>query len=130
VTFELCVGVNTGEVLAGNVGDGYTVIGDAVNVAARLQAAARPGSVTVGEETYRATRDAVRYAAVPEALTLKGKREPVRAWEALDGRESIHAELSPANAAQAPFVGRAGELAQMHASFERVGSTGAAIWSP
>ena len=126
VTFELCVGVNTGEVLAGNVGDGYTVIGDAVNVAARLQAAARPGSVTVGEETYRATRDAVRYAAVPEALTLKGKREPVRAWEALDGRESIHAELSPANAAQAPFVGRAGELAQMHASFERVGSTGAA----
>jgi len=47
VTFELCVGINTGEVLAGRVGDGYTVVGDSVNVAARLQAAARPGSVTV-----------------------------------------------------------------------------------
>ena len=41
VTFELCVGINTGEVLAGHDPDGsYTVIGDSVNVAARLQAAA------------------------------------------------------------------------------------------
>jgi hypothetical protein len=50
----------------------------------------------------------------------------VQVWEALDGRESIHPELSPANAAQAPFVGRAGEIAQMHALLERVGSAGAA----
>src|SRR5262249_4523422 len=48
VTFQLRVGINTGEVMAGNVGEGYTVIGDAVNVAARLQAAARPGTVIVG----------------------------------------------------------------------------------
>lgn len=126
VTFELCVGVNTGEVLAGHVGDGYTVIGDAVNVAARLQAAARPGTVTVGEETYRATREAVHYVAVAEPLTLKGKREPMQAWEALDGRESSHPELSPANSARAPFVGRAGELAQMHALLGRVVSANAA----
>ena len=49
VGFSLRVGINSGEVLAGAVGDGYTVIGDAVNVAARLQAAGRPDSVTVGE---------------------------------------------------------------------------------
>ena len=49
--FDLRVGLNTGEVLAGAVGDAYTVIGDTVNVAARLQAAGRPGSVTVGERT-------------------------------------------------------------------------------
>ena len=49
--FALRVGVNTGEVLAGAVGDGYTVVGDTVNVASRLQTAARPGSVTVGERT-------------------------------------------------------------------------------
>src|SRR5918994_1778921 len=48
---DLRVGVNTGEVLAGSVGQDYTVIGDTVNVAARLQSAARPGSVTVGERT-------------------------------------------------------------------------------
>src|SRR5215217_7850936 len=60
----LRVGVNTGEVLAGAVGQAYTVIGDTVNVAARLQSAARPGSVTVGERTMRATREAVRYATL------------------------------------------------------------------
>src|SRR5436190_24039091 len=45
VNLALRVGVNTGEVVAGAIGDGYTVIGDTVNVAARLQTAARPGSV-------------------------------------------------------------------------------------
>ena len=82
VTFELCVGINTGEVLAGHVGDSYTVIGDSVNVAARLQAAARPGSVTVGERTYRATREAIDYSALEAPLELKGKAQPVPAWEA------------------------------------------------
>src|SRR5687768_6191704 len=53
--FALRVGINTGEVLAGAVGDAYTVVGDTVNVASRLQSAARPGSVTVGERTMRAT---------------------------------------------------------------------------
>ncbi len=79
---DLRVGVNTGEVLAGSVGQDYTVIGDTVNVAARLQSAARPGSVTVGKRTMRATRDAVRYEAL-EPLELKGKAEPVPAWEVL-----------------------------------------------
>ena len=59
--FSLRVGINSGEVLAGQVGDGYTVMGDAVNVAARLQAAATPGSVTVGEITHRLTRGAIEY---------------------------------------------------------------------
>src|SRR4051794_17796365 len=54
-SFSLRVGINSGDVLAGQVGDGYTVIGDAVNVAARLQAAARPSTVTVGEITHRLT---------------------------------------------------------------------------
>ena len=61
VSLALRVGVNTGEVIAGAVGESYTVIGDTVNVAARLQAAAQPGSVTVGERTFRTTRDAIEY---------------------------------------------------------------------
>ena len=60
VSFMLRVGINSGEVLAGKVGDEYTVMGDAVNVAARLQAAARQGSVTVGEITHRLTRGVIR----------------------------------------------------------------------
>ena len=51
VRFQLRVGINTGEVLAGEVAGSYTVIGDAVNVAARLQAAGAPGTVIVGRQT-------------------------------------------------------------------------------
>src|SRR5918911_2204402 len=72
VSFALRVGINTGEVLAGAVGDGYTVVGDTVNVASRLQSAARPGSVTVGERTMRSTSEAISYVELPP-LELKGK---------------------------------------------------------
>src|SRR3954470_8852268 len=81
VTLALRVGVNTGEVVAGAVGDAYTVVGDTVNVAARLQSAAERGTVTVGERTMRATAHAIRYREL-EPLKLKGKGQPVRAWEA------------------------------------------------
>jgi predicted ATPase/class 3 adenylate cyclase len=118
-TFELCVGINTGEVVAGHVGDSYTVIGDTVNVAARLQAAARPGSVTVGEVTFRATREAIDYSALEEPLVLKGKTEPVAAWEAVaaDGQPAAAVSAGPM---QAPLVGRAAELAQLHDLLGRV----------
>jgi class 3 adenylate cyclase/tetratricopeptide (TPR) repeat protein len=119
VKFELCVGINTGEVLAGQVGDSYTVIGDTVNVAARLQAAARPGSVTVGETTYRATREAIDYSALAEPLVLKGKTEPVAAWEAVGagGQPATGGSVGPM---QAPLVGRAAELAALHDLLGRV----------
>ncbi len=116
-TFELCVGINTGEVLAGYVGDSYTVIGDTVNVAARLQAAARPGSVTVGELTHRTTGGEIEYRAI-EPLVLKGKSEPVPAWEAVAADEP--ATLASAGAVRAPLVGRTGELAQLHDLLGRV----------
>ena len=68
--------------LAGQVGDEYTVIGDTVNVAARLQAAARPGSVTVGESDLpRHPATTIDYEEL-EPLALKGKAEPVPAWGA------------------------------------------------
>ena len=114
VSFELCVGINTGEVLAGHVGESYTVIGDTVNVAARLQAAARPGSVTVGEPTYRATRALIDFAALEEPLRLKGKSKPVAAWEALGTEGQPAASASSANPAMAPLVGRSNELSQLH----------------
>ena len=120
VSFQLCVGINTGEVLAGHVGDSYTVIGDTVNVAARLQAAARPGSVTVGEATYRASSEAIDFNALVAPLVLKGKTEPVPAWEALtaDGKPTAGALL--AGSAQTPLVGRSAELAQLHDLLARV----------
>jgi class 3 adenylate cyclase/tetratricopeptide (TPR) repeat protein len=116
--FALRVGVNTGEVLAGAVGDAYTVVGDTVNVASRLQSAARPGSVTVGERTMRATDAAVEYARL-EPLDLKGKAERVPAWEAV-GLIAEHAVRRVAPASESPLVGRQQELGALDSLYERV----------
>jgi class 3 adenylate cyclase/tetratricopeptide (TPR) repeat protein len=118
VDFALRVGINTGEVLAGTVGESYTVTGDTVNVAARLQSAARPGSVTVGARTMAATRDAVEYHELEE-LDLKGRAEPVPAWEAV-GLLAEHAGGRPATALESPLVGRDPELATLEAIYDRV----------
>ena len=116
VSFSLRVGLNSGEVMAGAVGDRYTVMGDVVNVAARLQAAGRPESVTVGEGTYRATRDSVSYERL-EPLVLKGKEEPVPAWEATEvvadpGRGALRS--------QTPLIGRTEEAELLISLVERV----------
>ncbi len=117
VSFSLRVGINSGDVLAGQVGDGYTVIGDAVNVAARLQAAARPGSVTVGEITHRLTQGAVEYEAL-DPLRLKGKSEPVPAWEAV--RLLVSGAGTRGARVAAPLIGREDESALLLSLFDRV----------
>ena len=118
VRFALRVGVNTGEVLAGKVGDAYTVTGDTVNVAARLQAAGQPGAVTVGERTYRATQEAVEYHEIGP-LTLKGKAEPVPAWEAA-GLLAAQPARRRVPRREPPLVGREDELRLLLSSYERV----------
>ncbi|MBA3300426.1 MAG: AAA family ATPase, partial [Thermoleophilaceae bacterium] len=117
VGFALRVGVNTGEVLFGAIGGGQTVIGDAVNVASRLQSAGRPGTVTVGRDTWRATRAAIEYSEL-EPLTLKGKSEPVPAWEAtgfVDEGSGTH------TATQSRLIGRDEDLDQLVSLAGRVG---------
>ena len=76
-------GVATGEVFMGNVGEGevrdFTVIGDAVNIAARLQAAAAAGEVLITESTFQAV--SARFASSEQrTLELKGKEAPVVAY--------------------------------------------------
>ena len=117
VSFSLRVGINSGEVLAGQVGSGeYTVMGDPVNVAARLQAASKPGSVTVGEITHRLTRGAIEYSEL-EPLQLKGKSEPVPAWEAVTVKVATPTRLARA---ETPLIGRADESSVLLSLFERV----------
>jgi class 3 adenylate cyclase/tetratricopeptide (TPR) repeat protein len=115
--FALRVGVNTGEVLAGKVGDDYTVIGDAVNVASRLQTSASPGTITVGERTQRATAGSVVYEPL-EALELKGKAEPVMAWRAVT--VSVEHRGARRSRREPPLVGRDDELASLEMHFGRV----------
>src|SRR5262249_60687253 len=80
---EMRVGVNPGEPLVGalRAAGEYTAMGDVVNIASRLQAAARPGQVIVGPLTYEATRRVVRFEPLG-ALVVKGRAEQVEAWTA------------------------------------------------
>jgi class 3 adenylate cyclase len=112
------IAVNTGEALVivnarPALGEAM-VTGDVVNTAARLQAAAPVGSVLVGEETYRSTKDAILYAP-SEAVEAKGKQDPVPAWVAL--RE----QHKPGERAVAgPLIGRDPELDLLRGTWERV----------
>ncbi|MGH7796981.1 MAG: adenylate/guanylate cyclase domain-containing protein [Candidatus Binatia bacterium] len=78
------IGISSGEAFVGNVGGGeitdYTVLGDTVNVAARLQGEAASGEILLADETYAQVTAEFPYAARRE-LSLKGKSEPVIAWK-------------------------------------------------
>ena len=110
---EARIGVNTGEVVVG--GEGETLVtGDAVNVAARLEQAAPPGEMFIGAETRSLVRDAVRVESV-EALTLKGKSEPVEAYRLL---EVLPDAAGLARHLEAPLVGRERERNRLRRDFE------------
>jgi class 3 adenylate cyclase/tetratricopeptide (TPR) repeat protein len=116
-SFALRVGINSGEVLAGRIGDGYTVIGDPVNVAARLQAAAAPGTVIVGETTHRLTRDAIEYVELG-GLELKGKSQPVAAWEAV--RAVVRGRATRSARSATALIGRDDEAELLLSVYDRV----------
>ncbi|MGH2572037.1 MAG: ATP-binding protein [Actinomycetota bacterium] len=116
VTLAVRTGVNTGEVVAGEPGRGQSfVAGDAVNVAARLEQAAQPGEILIGEATYHLVRDAVT-AERTGPLALKGKADPVPAWRIL---EVIPEAAGWARRLGSPLVGRAAELASLQVAFRR-----------
>lgn len=114
ITLACRIGVNTGEVVAGSGGKTIAT-GDAVNVTARLEQAATPGEILLGEETYRLVRDAVTVEPV-EALSLKGKTDPVLAHRLIDVRAGA---AGFARHLDAPIVGRERELALLRDAFER-----------
>jgi class 3 adenylate cyclase/tetratricopeptide (TPR) repeat protein len=109
------IGVNTGEVVVGDPAAGQTlVVGDAVNVAARLEQAAAPGEVLIGPATYALVRDLVEVEQT-EALELKGKRAPLAAFRLI----GVEPGSQPAARPEPRLVGRREELATLRSSFER-----------
>jgi hypothetical protein len=114
---EVRIGVNTGQVVAG---DGETLVtGDAVNVAARLEQVAEPGQILLGEATQILVRGRVRIEAV-EPLALKGKAEPTHAYCLLELLPEVPAWVSPLDT---PFVGRKHELEKLERTLARAVST-------
>jgi class 3 adenylate cyclase/tetratricopeptide (TPR) repeat protein len=108
-------GINTGEVVAGDPTEGQAfATGDAVAVAQRLEAAASPGEILIGDTTLRLVREAVLVEPL-EPLELKGKSHPVRAWRllgVLSGAPAFARRLD------APMVGREQELERLREAFD------------
>ena len=121
---DLHIGVNTGMVIAGNIGSdlrmSYTVMGDTVNVASRLESAAKAGQIFVSRNTYRLTRGAFAFQEL-DPIKVKGKQEPLLVYELL------HAKLQPDKARGveglfSPLVGREAERQALVANLEKLQS--------
>jgi class 3 adenylate cyclase/tetratricopeptide (TPR) repeat protein len=116
VRLENRTGINTGEVVSGDPGSGQRLVtGDAVNVAARLEQAAVPGQVLLGEGTYRLVRDAVEVAPVAP-LSVKGKTNelaPLVLVDVLAGAEPFARRL------ESQLVGRERELDLLRQAYRR-----------
>jgi len=115
VRLEARIGVNTGEVVTGEAASSDRLAtGDAVNVAPRLEQAAAPGEILLGEQTLELARDAIEVAPA-EQLSLKGKADLVAAYRLLNVVEGALAF----ERLDAPLVGRQEELARVRRAFEQ-----------
>jgi len=87
-TPKVSIGINTGELVSGNIGSvtlkrlDYTVIGDVVNTAQRLQSVAKPGQVVVSAHAYELVKESFRFSELGE-VPLKNKANPVKIYEVL-----------------------------------------------
>ena len=114
IPLNIHIGINTGPVIAGMVGTGkkqeFTVMGDTVNLASRLEDASHVGQILVGSATYQATRTGFEYRPL-EPITLKGKEEKVPVYELLSVKETLHRMQTGAERMiSSAMVGRDSEL--------------------
>ncbi len=113
----LRIGINTGLVVTGtSPGRDFLVTGEAVNLAARLQQAAEPGEILVGERTFRAVEPLARTVA-PRSLRVKGRAGPVTAYAV--ERMAPVGSYRRRRRAFGPFVGREAELTLIRSLVER-----------
>lgn len=122
VDLEVRMGINSGWVVVGGIGDqlrkDYTAIGDTTNLAARLQHLAEPGMILVSEETSRYLHGSVQLEDLG-LVPIKGKEAPVRVCKLL-GIGTLQSEMAVlSGTARSPFVGRQREMATLEQLRER-----------
>jgi len=119
--FRVRIGVNGGEALVTigarpERGEGMAV-GDVINTAARLQAAAGENEILVGKDTYRGTSHAIDYGP-PRSVTAKGKSHPFTAWPALSAFSTTSTPVPPKTSQF--LVGRSHEVELLSTTLARV----------
>ncbi len=113
--FAIRIGINTGPVIVGDVGSDlkyeYTAMGDAINLAARLQAAAQPMTALISQNTHRFVAPLFDFTDLGQ-IEVKGKAEPVQIYEAT-GIKSDPGRLRGLSGLTSPMVGRDAELSAL-----------------
>jgi class 3 adenylate cyclase len=117
IDFRIRAGINTGPVMVGNVGSDlrfeYTALGDAVNVAARMQTAAQANTVLITEMSRRLTGDTFDLDDLGD-IEVKGKTEPVHAYRVVGRKAAPERKRGLASVGlDSPMVGRAEPLARL-----------------
>jgi class 3 adenylate cyclase/tetratricopeptide (TPR) repeat protein len=122
VDFKMRVGLNSGPVVVGSIGDDlrmdYTAIGDTTNLAARMESMARPGSILVSLNTHRLVRDYFEFRFLGK-VEVKGKEEPQEAYELIKPSEiETRIEASVAKGLTM-FVGRENSMAALTEAYDK-----------
>jgi class 3 adenylate cyclase/tetratricopeptide (TPR) repeat protein len=122
IRFQVRQGLNTGLVVVGSIGSDlrmdYTAVGDTTNISARMQQAADPGRILVSEATHRLV-EGYFFTRPLGPLTLKGRAEPVPAWEVIGARTARTRLDVVAERGLTPYVGRERELRVLFECFEK-----------
>ena len=121
--FQMRIGLNSGPVVVGSIGDDlhmdYTAIGDTINLASRMEGLAQPGTVLLSRNTHRLVKDYFDLKPIGP-LEVKGKEEPQEAFELVKaGGAATRLEASMARGLTR-FVGRENSMAALMEAYEKV----------
>jgi class 3 adenylate cyclase/tetratricopeptide (TPR) repeat protein len=125
IDFRMRIGLNSGPVVVGAIGDDlrmdYTAIGDTINLASRMESAAQPGAIFVSGHTRRLTKDFFTFSSLGP-LQVKGKEEPQEAYLLLSPTGLKTRIEASAVAGLTPFVGRHKEMETLSEALEKARS--------
>jgi class 3 adenylate cyclase/predicted ATPase len=122
VDFKMRIGLNSGPVIVGSIGDDlrmdYTAVGDTTNLASRMESMAMPGNILVASETFKLGRDFFEFESLGKVV-LKGKEKPIKAYKLLKfGEVETRIEASVARGLTR-FVGRKNSMSTIMEAFEK-----------
>jgi len=121
---DVHIGINSGPVLAGTVGSSgnkeFTVMGDTVNLASRLEDLSESGQILVGDSTYKLTMNDFKYCEL-KPVKIKGKEKPVNVFELLSIREqNTKFEMNTERMIQSEMIGRDQEFNKLELQVHKV----------
>ncbi|MGO9569407.1 MAG: adenylate/guanylate cyclase domain-containing protein [Desulfomonilaceae bacterium] len=123
--FKMRIGLNSGPVVVGSIGDDlrmdYTAQGDTANLASRMESSAEPAGILVSDNTYRLTKEFFEFTA-PSTFQVKGKQEPIEAYQLIKPTEVETRIAASAAKGLTRFVGRKRHIEALKEAFETVKS--------